>query len=606
VKAFKIAICLMFSSLLWFFHPIILGQSEDAEQARVEKGKLEIWFRFTSAPMTERDIYYHICRLYVNDKEMGESPVVNKENKWVRLFSVELEEEVYNIKVLHGYASKEGKWAGEFSKQPKVFRVGIKKGPETIIKYSYNVGLLYDEYIYDKVPPPPPPPAPPKISPEHKPRIIVIIPEQHLRRPRIPDPAAETEIIRKFVENDFWVVDQFQVMEIRYNDESKRALQGDNEAAMAIGRQFDAEVLIIGEAFSQRTDFTSQNLVQCSARVEARAIRIDTGQILATHGLTATVVNASEEIASKEALAEAGGKVGDYLIREIIRKWTSAPAPSVRVKLTNVDFKQLVLFEQMLKEKIKDVQRFHRRNFDVVGKIAEIDVDIKGGAQSLSTELTKEELPDFEIEVLNFTANTLDLKLKPKATTPSGLALNPKTLVFIEQTESDGTQKKYKVMVLKFDEIHLEYNWAIEFSDGNSRSGIYVVDAFDKSHDYGVDWEAKVEHPDEVGAEVKPKGTAPWVSKEVFQELRDNGFTTIAVDKYVRKDAIVIAELKGVTVFTVDVNGKKANLKAIEVLTDKEDKLLIMDELQNPLVLSAEVAGRYKSKVTAIYIPGYK
>ena len=46
-------------------------------------------------------------------------------------------------------------------------------------------------------------------------------------------------------------------------------------------------------------------------------------------------------------------------------------------------------------------------------------------------------------------------------------------------------------------------------------------------------------------------------------------------------------------------------MKAIEVLTDKGDKLLILDELQNPLVLSAEVAGRYQAKVTAIYIPGY-
>jgi hypothetical protein len=47
------------------------------------------------------------------------------------------------------------------------------------------------------------------------------------------------------------------------------------------------------------------------------------------------------------------------------------------------------------------------------------------------------------------------------------------------------------------------------------------------------------------------------------------------------------------------------NLKAIEILTDKRDRLLILDEAQNPLVLSAEVAGMYKSKVIAIYIPGY-
>jgi len=564
-----------------------------------KKRKLEIWFRITSTPMTERDIYYHVCRLYIDDAETGESHFVNKEGKWFNIFSIELEEGVYNAKVVHGYASTKGKWAGELRKQPKVFRVGIKTGPATTIKYRYNVDWAHDEYIYDKLPPTPSDfQKDLKISAKHKPRIMVIIPEQHLRRMRIPDPAAETEVIRKFVENDFWVVDQAQVGEIRYKEELSRALRGDSDTVTAIGQQFDAEVLVIGEAFSQRTESPLQSVVRCVARLEVRAIRVDTGQILASYGITATGRGASEEIASKESLAEAGGKVGDYLMQEIARKWTSASTPSVRVKLNGVDFRQLILFEQMLEERLKSVEGFHRRSFDVVGKRAEIDVDVKGGAQSLSTELTTGNFLDFQIEVLNFTTNVLDLRLKPKSIMPSGLALIPKTLIFMERSRLDGTDKeKHKVMVLKVDETRLEYNWAVESPDGNSRSGKYAIDEFDKSHNYGVDWEAK--------NETMLEGTAPWVSKEVFRELRNNGFTTITVDRHIRKDAIVIAELKGVNISTVKLNGKDTKLKAIAVSTDKGDELLILDELQNPLVLSAEVAGRYKSKVTAIYIPGY-
>ena len=594
----KAMICLWF--VLWLLPCLAYGQSEDGEQTEVEKGKLEIWFRIVAVPMTERDVYYHVCRLYIDGEEIGEGPFVNKKNKWMRLFSVELEEGIYEVKILHGYASTKGKWAGEFSKQPRAFRVGIEAGPDTMIRYSYNVGLFDEDYVYDKIPltPPPAPPKPSKLSAKHKPRIMVIIPEQHLLRRRIPDPAAETEIIRAFVENDFWVVDQVQVGEIRYNDELKQAWQGDDAAAASIGRQFDAEVLIIGEAFSQRTGSAPGGLVRCSARVEARAIRVDTGQILATHGLAATADDVSEEIASKECLAEAGGKLGDYLMREIVRRWKSASALSVKVKLTGVDFRQLILFEQVLAKRLDGVKRFHRRSFDVMGKIAEIDVDAAGGAQSLSTELTTGEFPDFEVEVLNFTTSALDLRLKAKADAPGGLMLSPRTLIFIEQTRADGTGKeKRKVMVLKVDETHLEYNWAIESSDGSSRSGMYVIDKFDKSHDYGVVWEAT--------EETAPKGTAPWLSREAFRELRDNGFTTITVDKHVRRDAMLIAELKGVTAYPVKINGKDSKLKAIEVLTDKRDKLLVLDELKNPLVLSAEVAERYKSKVTAIYIPGY-
>jgi hypothetical protein len=582
----------LFMLILFLISPLVYGQSVDQN----EKGKLEIWFRITTTPMTERDIYYHICKLYINGKEMGESPSVNKEDQWFRIFSLELDEGIYEVKVRHGYSSKEGKWASEFPKQPEVFRAGIQSDLDVVIKYSYNIGLIRENYVYDKIPD-----IPAKILPRvasgYKPRILVVIPEQHLRRQRIPDPAAETEVIRKFVENDFYVVDQAQIMDIRYNDQSKRALQGDTNAAVAIGRQFDAEVLIIGEAFSQSVG-SSPGLVECNARVEARAIRIDTGQILAAYGLTAISSGNSEELASKQALAQAGGILGDYMIQEIIRKWTSRTIPSVRVKLVNIDFKQLVLFEQALKEKVKVAKDFHRRNFDMVGKIAEIDVDIDGTSQEFSTELTSQDFLDFDVEVLNFTANVLDLRLKPKETTPSGLALCPKALIFMDYVKPDGNLKKYKFMVLKADETSMEYNWALEFSDGSSKSGVYKSDAFNKSHTYDIDWEPPTE--------TESLGTAPWVSREVFSELRDNGFTTVIIDKITRKDSIVIAELKGMTTFPVVVNGKKQNLKAVQVYTDKGDKLLILDEIQNPLVLSAEIPGIYNSKVTTIYVPGYK
>jgi hypothetical protein len=225
-------------------------------------------------------------------------------------------------------------------------------------------------------------------------------------------------------------------------------------------------------------------------------------------------------------------------------------------------------------------------------------VDVEGGAQSLSTELTTRATLDFEVEILSFTTNAIDLKLKQKADVPGRLALSPRGLIFIEYEKTDGSGKEtHKIMVLKVDDTSLEYNWAIESPDGSSRSGTYMVDEFAKGHDYGVNWE--------INGEDIPSGTAPWISKEAFRELRDNGFTAITVDKHIRKDSIVIAELKGVTSFSAKVNGKEAQLQVIEVHTDRGDKLLILDELQNPLVLSADINGLYKSRVTAIYIPGY-
>ncbi|MFC1716654.1 hypothetical protein ACFL6S_23505 [Candidatus Poribacteria bacterium] len=49
----------------------------------------------------------------------------------------------------------------------------------------------------------------------------------------------------------------------------------------------------------------------------------------------------------------------------------------------------------------------------------------------------------------------------------------------------------------------------------------------------------------------------------------------------------------------------RVEVRTIKVDTGQIVAAHVLDELQNPLVLSAEVAGRYRSKVTAIYVPGY-
>ncbi len=251
----------------------------------------------------------------------------------------------------------------------------------------------------------------------HKPRIMVMIPEQHLQRV-IPDPAGETEVIRKFVEKDFWVVDQNQVKQIRQNDMAKRAAQGDNDAAAALGRQFQADIIIVGEGFSQVAETEGLGgLISCRARLEARAIRVDTGRIIAAHGIHAPGLELTEELASKKSLAQAGGKVADYMIGEIIRKWvlSVSQGTSVTLKLTNVTFKQLASLEKAMREQIRSVQQFHRRHFDLAGKIAEIEIDLKGDSQQFSTDLALTEFPDFEVEVLNLTPQTLDVRFIPKA-----------------------------------------------------------------------------------------------------------------------------------------------------------------------------------------------
>ena len=150
------------------------------------------------------------------------------------------------------------------------------------------------------------------------PSVMVIIPEFHIQR-RIPDPAGETEIIRQLIDAGFQVKDPSVYAAIRDSERLKRA-QSDASAAREIGREFGADIVIIGEAFSEMSPSQSQRgLISCRARVEARAVRTDDATIIAADGRHAGGAEITESGSAKLALKNAGAEMADYLLEKMCR-----------------------------------------------------------------------------------------------------------------------------------------------------------------------------------------------------------------------------------------------------------------------------------------------
>jgi len=146
------------------------------------------------------------------------------------------------------------------------------------------------------------------------PTVMVMIPEYHITR-KIPDPAGETAILKKFVEIGYNVLDPSQVVALRNSNELEEGMDNPAKAA-ELGRRFGADVIIIGEAFSESApDFNGMK--SCRARVEARAIETATGRILATDGTHAGGVDRSENVAAKTALKNAGEMIADYFLDQM-------------------------------------------------------------------------------------------------------------------------------------------------------------------------------------------------------------------------------------------------------------------------------------------------
>lgn len=251
------------------------------------------------------------------------------------------------------------------------------------------------------------------MSRKHKPRIMVVIPEYHIRR-KVPDPAGETEIIKKLLEKGFKVVDQSQVSKIRYNDQIRAGIKGDNKLAAMIGLEYGAEIVIIGEAFSESAGRVISGFTTCRARVEARAIRTDTAEILVADGKHATDLDITEVIAGKKALQKAGSELAAYFIDQILSKWSSdvTNLTSVNMIINGLNYKEFIKFKHVLLKNIRGIKAIHQRLF--ANSRAVVEIDLKGNAQFLSEKLILMEINDFNIDVTDFSANRLSVNVSKK------------------------------------------------------------------------------------------------------------------------------------------------------------------------------------------------
>ncbi len=195
----------------------------------------------------------------------------------------------------------------------------------------------------------------------NSPKVMVIIPEYHIQSP-IPDPAGETEVIRKLLEAGFKVVDPSVYATIRSGVKFKEAVR-DPMAAVALGREFGADIVIFGEGFSQRASIEGKT-VTCRARVEAKAVRTDNAEILATNGMQAGAQDLAESTGAKAALRNAASLLADYFLGQLcastiqfekvspvktVKKTVSkVGATSTRIELTNVNFSKLSTFTTKL------------------------------------------------------------------------------------------------------------------------------------------------------------------------------------------------------------------------------------------------------------------
>jgi curli biogenesis system outer membrane secretion channel CsgG/copper chaperone CopZ len=209
------------------------------------------------------------------------------------------------------------------------------------------------------------------------PSVMVIIPEVHIAR-RVPDPAGETEIIKQLIAAGYRVIDPSVYASLRNSNKLEVALH-DVNAARAMGQEFGADIIIIGEAFSESAG-TQHGMFSCRARVEARAVNTNNAQILAADGAHAGGLDNTELTAGKVALRNAGSEMANYFINALCQANLGGNVKGInggtsfassKLELVNTNFMSLSKIEKFLQgyDGITSVSK------SMSGKTANLDVN---------------------------------------------------------------------------------------------------------------------------------------------------------------------------------------------------------------------------------------
>lgn len=189
------------------------------------------------------------------------------------------------------------------------------------------------------------------------------------------------------------------------------------QQARELGVKSGAEIVIVGRAIAKplgELQLDNGTFYSAVANVSARAVRTDTGEVLASAEFTGTAGRGFEQTtAGRNALSEGGRQLARDLFAKIGQKWAKAQSGARRIALTVKgvdDYARLAQFKNTLAQSVRGVKDVQERSMGD-GK-ADLDVMVTGRASDLATELATRKFPGFAVKVRAVTQGSVEVELK--------------------------------------------------------------------------------------------------------------------------------------------------------------------------------------------------
>jgi hypothetical protein len=188
------------------------------------------------------------------------------------------------------------------------------------------------------------------------------------------------------------------------------------QQAREIGVRSGAEIVIIGRAIARplgEMQLDNGTFYSAQGNVSARAVRTDTGEVIAAVEFTAPAGRGFERTtAGRNALSEGGRQLAREIFTRVGKVWTREQSGFRRIalKVKGVDdYARLATFKNALVNQVRGVKDVQERSMED-GR-AELDVLVAGTSQSFATDLATRKFQGFTVKVRKVTPNAVEVEL---------------------------------------------------------------------------------------------------------------------------------------------------------------------------------------------------
>lgn len=245
----------------------------------------------------------------------------------------------------------------------------------------------------------------------NRPRIIFLIRETNLID-NTPTDFAETKLLAMFYEKGFDVVDRQLVAALKGGADYSQALTGNITAAAKVASQLGAEVIVIGTA-KISSGGKIYNMTSGQADINAKIIRVDTGEILAVvPQARGKKPHISPSTAGINAVNQAAEVLGKNIITQLILKWSTQQANFIKVYivLKNADFGSYMMFESFLQaQSVNGIRNAYSKS--LADGVAEFEVEFEGKAQALAMGLSRSTPEGLNFKITGLTGNRITAEI---------------------------------------------------------------------------------------------------------------------------------------------------------------------------------------------------